>query len=231
MPSTALNEDSAPPRAAIAAAAFTLGLRGRGIRDTAVLGAMERVPRELFAPSRFRDLARADVALPLACGQTMTGPTAVAAMLIALGAGPDQRALEIGTGSGYVTALLLKLGCRVRTVERYAVLAAEAEARFRAGAVEGAPEVEVGDGLGPELERLLAGARFDRILVNGAVSAVPGSLTSLLAPGGRLVGAVAADGFPRLVRIERSPEGRLDQETGAPLRLSAMAETRTAPGA
>src|SRR3954468_21011056 len=84
---------------AVEAAAFILALRARGVRNTAVLGAMERARRELFAPRRFADLARTDVALPLPCGQTMTAPSVVATMLVAL-APEGGRALEIGTGSG-----------------------------------------------------------------------------------------------------------------------------------
>src|SRR5918912_4204495 len=80
-----------------AAAAFALALRARGFRNPVVLGAMERAPRELFAPRRFADLARTDVALPLPCGQTMTAPSVVATMLVALGAESGGRALEIGT--------------------------------------------------------------------------------------------------------------------------------------
>ena len=68
----------------IEAAAFVMTLRGRGVRDTDTLRALERVPRERFAPGPYRDLARRDLALPLACGQTMTAPTTVAAMLKAL---------------------------------------------------------------------------------------------------------------------------------------------------
>ena len=78
-----------------------LALRERGVRETSVLRAMERVPREGFAPAAFRDLARRDLALPLACGATMTAPIVVATMLIALKLSPGARILEIGTGSGY----------------------------------------------------------------------------------------------------------------------------------
>ena len=130
-------------------AAFVLALRGRGMRDTDTLRAMERVPRERFAPARHRDLARRDLALPLACGQTMTAPTTVAAMLTALALRPGARILEIGTGSGYVTALLLRLGrgpCH--SVERYATLADEARDNL---VPEDRPlaEIAVGDGLHP----------------------------------------------------------------------------------
>src|SRR3954453_24162973 len=88
---------------AVEAAAFILALRARGVRDTAVLGAMERVRRELFAPRRFSDLARTDVSLPLPYGQTMTQPSTVAAILIGLNLQAGHRMPETGSGSGYVT--------------------------------------------------------------------------------------------------------------------------------
>jgi|1186.fasta_scaffold442370_1 protein-L-isoaspartate(D-aspartate) O-methyltransferase len=209
---------------AVEAAAFILALRARGVRNTAVLGAMERARRELFAPRRFADLARTDVALPLPCGQTMTAPSVVATMLVALGAETGGRALEIGTGSGWVTAALAKLGCRIHTIERYGTLAESAAARFSIAGVAGAITLNVGDGLA-------AGAiegRFDRILVNGAMPSAPGWLTSLLAPGGRLVGALASEGWPRLVRIDRLADGSLQQDLGPALRLSRLAAGQAA---
>jgi protein-L-isoaspartate(D-aspartate) O-methyltransferase len=216
--SSALDITGSDDRGAVEAAAFALSLRARGFRNTAILGAMERVPRELFAPRRFRDLARTDVALPLRCGQTMTAPSVVATMLLALGAGPGHRALEIGTGSGYVSALLARLGCRVRTIERFATLAEEAAARFRISGVEGSIALAVGDGLDPNLVE----GRFERILVNGAIAAAPAWLTSLLVPGGRLVGAGMVDGFARLLTIERSTDGPLRQELGGAIRLGPL---------
>jgi protein-L-isoaspartate(D-aspartate) O-methyltransferase len=217
-----MNHSSAhsdPPAAhRVEAAAFVMALRARGIRDTAVLGAMERVPRELFAPRRFADLARTDVSLPLPCGQTMTAPGTVAAMLVALEARRGQRVLEIGTGSGYVTALLAKLGCQLHTIERYGTLAASAIGRFAIAGVAEAITPAVGDGLEPEHPS----GSFERILVNGAVPAVPAAVTSLLAVGGRLVGAIAFEGFPRLVRIEREADGGLRQDLAGPLRLAPL---------
>jgi protein-L-isoaspartate(D-aspartate) O-methyltransferase len=207
------------PRERVEAASFVLTLRARGVRDTVVLGAMERVPRDLFAPRRFADLARSDIALPLPYGQTMTAPSVVAAMLVALGLEPGQRVLEIGTGSGYATALLARLGCRVHTIERHAPLAEEAGARLAVAGIIGSVDLEIGDGLAPAL----TGARFDRILVNGAVAALPTAVTSLLAPGGRLVGAILVAGLPRLVRAERSYQGALTQELGSALRVTSLA--------
>jgi protein-L-isoaspartate(D-aspartate) O-methyltransferase len=202
---------------AIEAAAFVLALRARGLRDKAVLGAMERVPRDLFAPRRFADLSRSDVALPLPLGQTMTAPGTVAVMLTALKAEQDQRILEIGTGSGYVSALLARLGGKLLTVERYAALADGAVMRFSELGLAKDIQIKVGNGLA--LGNI---GRFDRILLNGALPAIPAAVTSLLAPGGRLVGALTVDGFPRLVEIARDEEGELSEERGASLRISPL---------
>jgi protein-L-isoaspartate(D-aspartate) O-methyltransferase len=201
---------------AIGVASFILSLRAKGIRDTALLRAMELVPREVFAPRRFTDLARTDVALPLPCGQTMTGPTTVAAMLLALGIEPGQRILEVGTGSGYVTALLARLGAEVTTVERFNTLA-ESAAQHLKIVEAGKVRMEVGDGLAARVRD-----RFDRILLNGARPEVSETVTSLLGPGGRLVGALTVEGVPHLVRIERLADGELKQSLGATLRISPL---------
>ena len=219
--------DREAPREAVDAASFVLSLRARGIRDTAVLGAMERVRRDLFAPRRFADLARTDVSLPLACGQTMTAPSTVATMLVALAAEPGQAVLEIGTGSGYVTALLARIGCRVTTVERYEALAEEAQIRLGIAGLEAAIQMGVGDGLALDTGE----QRFQRILVNGAVPAIPNAVAALLAPSGRLVGGLAIDGFPRLIRIDRAADGALAQALGGPLRLAMLLATRAGAGA
>jgi protein-L-isoaspartate(D-aspartate) O-methyltransferase len=201
---------------AIGVASFILSLRARGIRDVALLRAMELVPREVFAPRRFTDLSRTDVALPLPCGQTMTAPGTVATMLLALGVQRGHRVLEIGTGTGYVTALLVRLGAEITTVERFNTLAASAAEHLRL--VEaGHVTPEIGDGLEPR-----AHERFDRILLNGARPDIPETLASLLGPEGRLVGALTGDGVPRLVRIERQQDGALKQELGATLRIAPL---------
>jgi protein-L-isoaspartate(D-aspartate) O-methyltransferase len=176
------------------------------------------VPRDLFAPRRFADLSRTDVSLPLPCGQTMTAPATVAAMLVALEARRGQRVLEIGTGSGYVTALLARLGCQVHTIERYATLAESAAGRFGIAGVTDAISSAIGDGLAPGLPN----GSFERILLNGAVPTVPTDIIALLSVGGRLVGALTFEGFPRLVRIERQADGSVSQDLGGALRLSPL---------
>ncbi|HYF54991.1 MAG TPA: protein-L-isoaspartate O-methyltransferase [Salinarimonas sp.] len=199
------------------AVAFVMSLRSRGVRDLAVLGAMERVPRSFFAPRRFADLAPRDIALPLEYGQTMTAPSVVAAMLVALELRPGDAVFEIGTGSGYVAGLLAQMGGSVTTVERHEPLAASAADRLTALAFGGSVRCEIGDGLAPVPDE-----RFARIIVNGALPGVPPSLTERLAPGGRLVLALARDGFPRLATVARDREGRLVESVGGPLRIGPI---------
>jgi protein-L-isoaspartate(D-aspartate) O-methyltransferase len=203
----------------IEAATFVLSLRARGIADLRLLRAMETVRREVFAPRRYGDLARQDVALPLPCGETMTAPTTVALMLAALGLQPGMRVLEVGTGSGYVTALLVVLGGHVHSVERKSVLLDSARQRLRAAGHVESCEMACRDGLSAEGGE----ARYDRILLNGAFldGAVPAAVTSRLAVGGRLVaGAAERPGSTRLLVLERQPDGELASRSGAAIRLS-----------
>ncbi len=201
---------------AVGVASFILSLRARGIRDTGLLRAMELVPREVFAPRRFTDLSRTDVSLPLPCGQTMTAPRTVATMLLALGLQPGQRVLEIGTGSGYVTALLARLGAEVVSVERFNTLADSAVQHLKIVEATNV-RIETGDGLAARPRE-----RFDRILLNGAWPDIPAALLSLIGPGGRVVGALTTEGLPRLVRVDRLDDGEYRQDYGANLRLSSL---------
>lgn len=214
----------AEPAPGCEAASFVLALRSRGVFDLGVLRAMETVPRDLFAPRRYGDLARQDVALPLPCGETMTGPAVVARMLAALGVRPGQRVFEIGTGSGYVAALLARMGAVVHSVERHPTLSESAGRRLRAAGLAESCRLRCGDGFAPGEDE----ARYDRILLNGSVASLPAGLTSRLASGGRLVGGIAEAGGARLLVLSRAPDGGLSSRTGATLRLSPLA-ARPAP--
>ena len=194
-------------------AAFVMALRGRGMRDTTILRAMEQVQREPFAPAAHHAQARRDIALPLPCGASMTAPTLVAQMLALLRVEPGQRVLEIGTGSGYVTALLAKLGAgAVLSLERYATLAREAAVRL---SDQSEIHVVQADGLAPELPD----GGFDRILVHGSVEAIPPHWRAALEPGGRLVTGLSPDGRCRIATLA-SPEA--EPELGPPTRLAAL---------
>lgn len=201
-----------PAKGAEETVAFLLSLRERGIRDTALLRAMELAPRDLFAPRRFSDLARADISLPLSCGQTMTAPGIIARMLLALKVAPGQRVFEVGAGSGYVSAVLARLAGEVISTERYRTLALAAAERL---ATLGLDNVLVlpADGLAAGS---FSGPRFDRILLNGTVAgAFPPALLEALAPGGVLVGAHVVNGEPRLVRVTRQNADSEPDTSGA----------------
>lgn len=164
-----------------AKAAFHLRLRARGVRNHAVLRAFEIVPRGLFLPARLVALAARDMPLPLPCGQTSHAPWRVALAIEALAVEPSHRVLEIGSGSGYATAILSHLGGEILGVERWAGLAESAQSRVRDLGVTNAAIV-----WGDALAVVDTIGRFDRILIDAGVPAIA-AFDALLAPGGRLV--------------------------------------------
>jgi protein-L-isoaspartate(D-aspartate) O-methyltransferase len=173
-------------------------LRSRGITDQRVLDAMARVPRHEFAPERYRDQAYEDHPLPIAEGQTISQPYIVAIMLQALALKASDRVLEIGTGSGYVTALLAELTGEVISIERHATLASAArELLSRLGYSKAT--VVVGDGTRGFAEC----APYDAILVSAAASELPLELVEQLAEGGRLMIPVGCDDSQQLHLIEK----------------------------
>ncbi|MGO4673762.1 protein-L-isoaspartate O-methyltransferase [Bosea sp. 2YAB26] len=198
--------------------AFLLSLRARGVRDLAVLRAMEKVSRERFAPTRFADLARQDVSVPLACGQTMTAPHTVANLVSALEMEPSARVLEVGTGSGYVSALLAAMGGEVVSLERYRTLALAAHERIGGSGYAKMVDLRHADGFQPD--RTLG--RFDRILVNGVTHSVPEALLARLSVGGRLVGALRVEGVSRRVVVTRMDDSAYDHALGPVLRLPPL---------
>ena len=184
-----------------AAAAFILRLRARGIRDLAVLRAMEAVPRAHFAPEPHAALAARDAAVPIPCGQTMSDPFLVARMMEGLGLTPACRTLEIGSGSGYATAVLARLGGEVLAVERFRTLVLHARGRLEALGITNA-RVEWGDGLGVPAE---AGP-FERILIHAVLPDGPAEFAGLAAPGAVLVCGRALGDHQVLVRHEWTDE-------------------------
>ncbi|MGA2855802.1 MAG: protein-L-isoaspartate(D-aspartate) O-methyltransferase [Candidatus Sulfotelmatobacter sp.] len=157
-------------------------IRARGIEDERVLSAMSRVPRHEFTAGRYRDQAYEDYPLPIGEGQTISQPYIVALMLEALALTPSDRVLEIGTGSGYVTALLAELAAEVVSLERYAVLADEARGLL-ADLGHSNVKVIVGDGT----FGFPPGAPYDAIIVSAAGPEVPRPLLAQLAESGRMI--------------------------------------------
>ncbi len=174
------------------------GLRARGIRDLAVLKAFAETPRHLFLPAALRHRAYEDTALPIGQGQTISQPLTQARYLEALGLRGRERVLEIGTGSGYQTALLGALADQVFSVERVETLARRAQAAWRLAGVTNV-SVLLGDGtLG-----WAAYAPYDAILVAAGGPEVPPPLVAQLAPRGRLLIPLGARGAQTLTLVER----------------------------
>jgi protein-L-isoaspartate(D-aspartate) O-methyltransferase len=177
-------------------------LAGRGIRDVRVLEAVRGVPREEFVPEQFRADAYEDHPLPIGEGQTISQPYIVAAMLEHLALRASDRVLEVGTGSGYVTALLSLLCAEVFSVERHATLAAAAEGVLRRSGYRNV-HVRVGDGR----EGWVKFSPFDAILVSAATSEVPPKLFEQLREDGRLMVPVGDPSGQELQMI-RKVDGR-----------------------
>jgi len=183
-------------------------LRQRGITDPAVLAAFSAVRREAFLPPGMAEFAYRDTPLPIAKGQTISQPYIVALMVEALELSPNDRVLEVGTGSGYAAAVLAKIACEVYTIERHAELAEQAARRLQE---EGFDNIFVlqGDGtLGwPEH------APFDAIVVAAGGPEVPQALLDQLAIGGRLVIPVGEEkNLQRLIRVTRTAGGDYRRE-------------------
>ena len=170
----------------------------RGVSDRRVLGVMRTVPREIFVAPYLKDAAYSDSPVPIAQGQTISQPYIVAAMLEAAELRDDDKALEVGAGSGYVTALMGRLADKVYAVERHPALTEAARERLRALGYDNV-ELRTGDGSRGWPEA----APFDVIIVSACVPKVPQSLKNQLAIGGRLVIPVGAADEQRLICLTR----------------------------
>ena len=182
-------------------------LRGRGITDERVLAVVGEVPRHLFVADKEKRFAYSDSPIRIDCGQTVSQPYMVALMTQQLEVGPGDRVLEIGTGSGYQTALLASLGARVYTIERHAVLTDQARQRLSELGHKNV-SYRIGDGsLGWPDEM-----PFDGILVTAGAPVVPDSLRDQLADGGRLVIPVGSRSIQTLVIIRRSGDSFIEEK-------------------
>lgn len=173
-------------------------LRARGISDERVLAAMQRVPRDRFAPERYRDQAYEDHPLPIGEGQTISQPYIVALMLQALVLRETDKVLEIGTGSGYLTALLAELAADVVSIELHASLAEAARALLSEMGYRNV-HVIAGDGS----HGFSQSAPYDAIIVSAAAPQLPQELLDQLADGGRMIIPVGPEDTQQLQFIEK----------------------------
>jgi protein-L-isoaspartate(D-aspartate) O-methyltransferase len=188
-------------------------LKGRGIQDARVLDAMGRIPREVFVLPADAPLAYADRALPIACAQTISQPYMVALMSEALQLSGSERVLEIGTGSGYQTAVLAELAREVISIERHQELSDEAAERLTKLGYANIVLL-VGDGTrgAPQY------APFDRILITAAAPTCPPALWDQLAEGGILVGPFGSDDSQWLEAV-RKQNGEAERRHLVPCRF------------
>jgi protein-L-isoaspartate(D-aspartate) O-methyltransferase len=186
-------------------------LRARGIRDERVLEAMASIPRERFIERDMRDRAYADEAVPIDAGQTISQPWVVARMTELLAVRPDDRILELGTGSGYQAAILAALGANVISLERHPILAAKARERIDQLDLPGSVHIRTADGsLGDP-----SGAPWDGIIVTAAAPSIPTELREQLADGGRLVIPVGPRDHQILTLVVRRGDEWHDSPQGA----------------
>lgn len=191
-----------------------LELRQGGIMDTALLAAMENVPRDQFVPDAFRDRAYEDTALPIRQGQTISQPLIVGKMLQAMDLNDRVKILEIGTGSGYQTMILSQLCRRVYTIERHRDLLREAESRFEAFGRHNIT-TRAGDGGRGWPEQ----APFTHIIVSAAANDIPPILMEQLAVGGVMVVPVGDERREqRIIKVVRLETG-FDVDDLGPVRF------------
>lgn len=195
-------------------------LKGKGIRDERVLDAVMSVPRHLYMDNAFLHFAYEDTAFPIGAGQTISQPYTVAYQTELLELKPRQKVLEIGTGSGYQSAVLCELGVRVYTVERQRELFEKATSLLKKLGYKA--KVYYGDGY----KGLPAFAPFDAILVTCGAPFVPEDLLDQLKPGGRLVIPVGSEGLQVMKRIRKDKEGNLTTEEHGEFRFVPMLKDR-----
>ncbi|MGU9961993.1 MAG: protein-L-isoaspartate(D-aspartate) O-methyltransferase [Candidatus Puniceispirillales bacterium WSBS_2018_MAG_OTU23] len=188
-------------------AMLIMTLRGQGVRDTAVLNAIEKTPREVFVPKALQPHAYDNVSLPIAHGQTISQPYVVARMTEALALTGRERVLEIGTGSGYQAAVLSHLARRVYTIERLRPLLVEAD-RIMARLNITNYTSKLGDGaLG-----WADAAPFDRIILTCASAKHPHRLLEQLKPLGVLIAPIGADGQQAICKFSKDSVGKVLKE-------------------
>ncbi|MGV6888015.1 protein-L-isoaspartate(D-aspartate) O-methyltransferase [Rhodophyticola sp. SM2404] len=198
---------------------FLYALRSKGVTNTRVLAAMEKVDRGAFVRGHFADRAYDDMPLPIASGQTISQPSVVGMMTQALDVQPRDKVLEVGTGSGYQAAVLSHLARRVYTIDRHRNLVREAERLVHELGLSNVT-VMSGDGCFGIPEQ----APFDRIIVTAAAEDPPGPLMAQLKIGGTMVVPVGqSDSVQSLIKVTRSESG-YDYDELMPVRFVPLME-------
>ena len=183
-------------------------IRPNEVIDVRVLDTLQAVPRERFVPDEYVGLAFADIAAPIGEGQQMMTPLQEARMLQALDIHPGDNVLEIGTGSGFVTACLAHLGGIVTSYDIHPALSESAARRLQSLAVKNV-ELVAGDGLNASF----APGSFDAIAVTGSLPDYPESLETLLAPGGRMFVVVGEAPTMTAMLVSRNADGEAWKES------------------
>lgn len=198
---------------------FLFALRSKGVTDSRVMAAMEKIDRGLFVRGIFAERAYEDMPLPIASGQTISQPSVVGLMTQALDVQPRDKVLEVGTGSGYQAAILSQLARRVYTVDRHRRLVAEAQKVFTQLDLTNIIAMS-GDGSFGLPEQ----APFDRILVTAAAEDPPGPLLAQLRVGGIMVVPVGqSDAVQSLIKVTKLEKG-FDYEELRPVRFVPLIE-------
>ena len=195
-------------------------LRTKGIENEAILNAIMKVPRHFFMDSAFLNFAYEDKAFPIGADQTISQPYTVAFQTQLLDVKPGTKVLEIGTGSGYQTAVLTNLGCKVFTIERQRLLYKKAQKML--AKLNSTAKVFYGDGY----KGMPAFAPFDRILITCGAPYVPLDLIDQLKPNGILVIPIGEGDDQVMTRIIKGADGTLTETTHGIFRFVPMLQNR-----
>jgi protein-L-isoaspartate(D-aspartate) O-methyltransferase len=191
-------------------------IQAKGITDEKVLKAIDSVPRHFFMDNAFVEFAYADKAFPIGAGQTISQPYTVAFQTEQLQLKKGEKVLEIGTGSGYQTAVLLECGARVYTIERQKLLYDKVRQMLPMMGYN--PNFFYGDGY----KGLPAFSPFDKILVTCGATFIPGTLVDQLKPGGKMMIPVGEGDVQEMTLVEKDPGGTVTKRELGKFRFVPM---------
>lgn len=197
-------------------------IKKRGITDKKILEAFKSVPRHEFVPVEYRDLAYSDRPLPIGNDQTISQPYIIAAMLAKLSLNPDSRVLEVGSGCGYLLAILSQIVEKVYGIERQSELVKSSRSRITRLGYDNV-EIKYGDGKLGWAEK----SPFDGIVVSAATSQPPEQLLEQLNEGGRMMIPLGNSFSQRLVLYQKSKTGQIDTKEFEPVRFVPLVDGKS----